>query len=31
MQQAKYSERQGRAIDKDEAAAMERKKRNGYF
>ena len=25
------SERQGRAIDRDEAAAMERKKRDGYF
>ncbi len=31
MHNAKYSERQGRAIDKDESAAMERKKRNGYF
>ncbi len=31
MQNAKHSERQGRAIDKDEAAAMERKKRDGYF
>jgi sulfate adenylyltransferase subunit 2 len=27
----RHSERQGRAIDKDEAAAMERKKREGYF
>ena len=28
---AKSSERRGRAIDRDEAAAMERKKREGYF
>jgi sulfate adenylyltransferase subunit 2 len=27
----RHSERQGRAIDRDEAAAMERKKRDGYF
>ncbi|TWU29993.1 sulfate adenylyltransferase subunit CysD [Bythopirellula polymerisocia] len=27
----RWSERQGRAIDRDEAAAMERKKRDGYF
>ncbi len=27
----RMSERQGRAIDRDENAAMERKKRNGYF
>ena len=28
---AKQSERQGRVIDYDEAASMERKKREGYF
>jgi sulfate adenylyltransferase subunit 2 len=28
---AKTSERQGRAIDHDEAASMEKKKREGYF
>ena len=28
---AKTSERQGRAIDKDEAGSMEKKKREGYF
>ncbi|MFM2093687.1 MAG: Sulfate adenylyltransferase subunit 2 [Planctomycetota bacterium] len=28
---ARISERQGRAIDRDESAAMERKKREGYF
>lgn len=28
---AQSSERQGRAIDKDEAASMEKKKREGYF
>lgn len=28
---ARTSERQGRAIDKDEAGSMERKKREGYF
>jgi sulfate adenylyltransferase subunit 2 len=31
MKGAKVSERQGRAIDKDSAASMERKKREGYF
>lgn len=31
MQGAKVSERQGRAIDKDSNASMERKKREGYF
>jgi sulfate adenylyltransferase subunit 2 len=31
MQTAKVSERQGRLIDSDEAASMERKKREGYF
>lgn len=29
--ETRYSERQGRAIDRDEACAMERKKREGYF
>lgn len=29
--EAKCSERQGRAIDREEACAMERKKREGYF
>ena len=28
---ARTSERQGRAIDKDEAGSMEKKKREGYF
>ncbi len=28
---ARYSERQGRVIDHDEAASMEQKKREGYF
>ena len=28
---ARYSERQGRAIDRDESCAMEKKKREGYF
>ena len=28
---SEYSERQGRAIDKDAAGSMERKKREGYF
>jgi sulfate adenylyltransferase subunit 2 len=28
---ARTSERQGRAIDKDGAASMERKKQDGYF
>ena len=27
----KYSERQGRLIDHDQAGAMERKKQEGYF
>ncbi len=31
MLTTRLSERQGRAIDRDEAAAMERKKREGYF
>lgn len=31
MLTTRYSERQGRAIDRDESAAMERKKREGYF
>lgn len=31
MQHTRHSERQGRAIDKDEEASMERKKRDGYF
>jgi sulfate adenylyltransferase subunit 2 len=31
MQTAKVSERQGRLIDGDEAASMEKKKREGYF
>jgi len=31
MQVAKISERQGRLIDSDEAASMEKKKREGYF
>jgi sulfate adenylyltransferase subunit 2 len=31
MLTTRQSERQGRAIDRDEAAAMERKKREGYF
>ncbi len=31
MLTTRVSERQGRAIDRDEAAAMERKKREGYF
>src|SRR5262245_13708316 len=31
MQVAKVSERQGRLIESDEAAAMEKKKREGYF
>jgi sulfate adenylyltransferase subunit 2 len=31
MQTAKVSERQGRLIDTDEAASMEKKKRDGYF
>ncbi len=31
MSDSRFSERQGRLIDKDEAASMERKKREGYF
>lgn len=31
MLTTRQSERQGRAIDRDEAAAMEKKKRDGYF
>lgn len=31
MLTTKLSERQGRAVDREEAAAMERKKRDGYF
>jgi sulfate adenylyltransferase subunit 2 len=31
MQVAKLSERQGRLIDTDDAASMEKKKREGYF
>jgi sulfate adenylyltransferase subunit 2 len=31
MARATVSERQGRLIDTDEAASMERKKREGYF
>jgi sulfate adenylyltransferase subunit 2 len=31
MQTARLSERQGRLIDNDEAASMEKKKREGYF
>jgi sulfate adenylyltransferase subunit 2 len=31
MQVATVSERQGRLIDSDEAASMEKKKREGYF
>ncbi len=31
MLAATTSERQGRAIDKDEAGSMEKKKREGYF
>ena len=31
MRAVKESERQGRAIDRDETASMERKKREGYF
>jgi sulfate adenylyltransferase subunit 2 len=31
MQTAKVSERQGRLIDSDESASMEKKKREGYF
>jgi sulfate adenylyltransferase subunit 2 len=31
MQAGRQSERQGRLIDRDGAASMERKKREGYF
>ena len=31
METARVSERQGRLIDSDEAASMEKKKREGYF
>ena len=31
MANTRFSERQGRAIDRDESAAMEKKKREGYF
>ncbi|MGH7088792.1 MAG: sulfate adenylyltransferase subunit CysD, partial [Stellaceae bacterium] len=31
MRQATTSERQGRVIDRDQAASMERKKQEGYF
>jgi sulfate adenylyltransferase subunit 2 len=31
MKTARVSERQGRLIDTDEAASMEKKKREGYF
>jgi sulfate adenylyltransferase subunit 2 len=31
MQTSRFSERQGRLIDQDEAGAMEKKKREGYF
>jgi sulfate adenylyltransferase subunit 2 len=31
MQIARVSERQGRLIDSDDAASMEKKKREGYF
>ena len=31
MRASRVSERQGRLIDTDEPAAMERKKRDGYF
>jgi len=31
LRQSRWSERQGRLIDNDEEAAMERKKREGYF
>ena len=31
MLRNKYSERQGRVIDYDEAGSMEEKKREGYF
>lgn len=31
IKQSKYSERQGRLIDKDDVASMEKKKQQGYF
>jgi sulfate adenylyltransferase subunit 2 len=31
LRNTRHSERQGRLIDSDEEAAMERKKREGYF
>jgi len=31
LQTSRQSERQGRLIDADETASMERKKREGYF
>ena len=31
FQESRFSERQGRLIDKDEAGSMEKKKREGYF
>jgi sulfate adenylyltransferase subunit 2 len=31
LRASRHSERQGRLIDSDEEAAMERKKREGYF
>ena len=31
MQASRTSERQGRLIDTDESASMEKKKREGYF
>jgi sulfate adenylyltransferase subunit 2 len=31
METARVSERQGRRIDTDESASMEKKKREGYF
>jgi sulfate adenylyltransferase subunit 2 len=31
METVRLSERQGRLIDADEAASMEKKKREGYF
>ena len=31
MRESRHSERRGRAIDKDETAALERKKREVYF
>jgi len=31
MKQSRFSERQGRLIDKDQAGSMEKKKLEGYF